>query len=324
MIQRRRKLSELNLIDNFLFIKLLEHEVFGPRTAEIILSTIIGRDVHVSKVHVEKVFPSDDTDLHGIRLDAYVEEEHADGSKGDILDIEPENKRAEKPLLPKRSRYYHSRMDGKLLETRESYIDLPNTWVIFITSFDPFNADRMVYTARTQLLEVPDYPYDDGATTLFLYVNGKAGNPAQDLKELMAYMKETTPKNAVNEGLREIQKGIDYIKTDRTVREAYMTWGEYIKSEREEAVEEFRAEAQAEIDKANARADEANERANIAQAEAADANKRANIAQAEAADANKRANVAQAEAADANERALAAEAELRKLQAELVKYKGIN
>ena len=311
MIQRRRQLSELNLIDNFLFIKLLEHEVFGPRTAEIILSTIIGRDVHVSKVHVEKVFPSDDTDLHGIRLDAYVEEEHADVSKGDIFDIEPENKRTEKPLLPRRTRYYHSRMDGKLLETRESYINLPNTWVIFITSFDPFNADRMVYTARTQLLEVPDYPYDDGATTLFLYVNGKAGDPAQDLKELMAYMKETTPKNAVNEDLREIQKGIDYIKTDRTVREAYMTWGEYIKSEREEAAEEVRAqvlaEAQVEIDKANARAD------------AAEANADAANARADAAEATADAETARADAAEA--RAAADEEEIRRLQAELSRYR---
>lgn len=311
MIQRRRQLSELNLIDNFLFIMLLEHDVYGPRTAEIILSIIIGRDVHVSKVHVEKILPSEGTDFHGVRLDAYVEEEHADVSKGDIFDIEPENKRTEKPLLPRRTRYYHSRMDGKLLETRESYINLPNTWVIFITSFDPFNADRMVYTARTQLLEVPDYPYDDGATTLFLYVNGKAGDPAQDLKELMAYMKETTPKNAVNEDLREIQKGIDYIKTDRTVREAYMTWGEYIKSEREEAAEEVRAqvlaEAQAEIDKANARAD------------AAEANADAANARADAAEATADAETARADAAEA--RAAADEEEIRRLQAELSRYR---
>ena len=65
-----------------------------------------------------------------------------------------------------------------------------------------------------------------------------------------------------------------------------MTWGEYIKSEREEAAEEVRAqvlaEAQVEIDKANARADAA-------------------IAKAPAA-----------------------EAELRKLQAELDKYQKIN
>ena len=78
MVQRRRQLSELNLIDNFLFIMLLEHDVYGPRTAEIILSIIIGRDVHVSKVHVEKILPSEGTDFHGVRLDAYVEEEHAD------------------------------------------------------------------------------------------------------------------------------------------------------------------------------------------------------------------------------------------------------
>ncbi|MBQ9064383.1 MAG: hypothetical protein IJ123_02935 [Blautia sp.] len=304
MDQKRRQLSELNLIDNFLFIKLLEHEEYGPRTAEIMLSTIIGRDVHVSKVHVEKVFPSEDTNLHGIRLDAYVEEEHADVSKGDIFDIEPENKRAGKPMLPKRSRFYHSRMDGKLLETSESYISLPNTWVIFITSFDPFDADRMVYTARTQILEVPDYPYNDGATTLFLYVNGKAGDPAQDIKELMAYMKETTPEKAVNSGLREIQRGIDYIKTDRSVREAYMTWGEYIKLEREEAVAEVRAEAQAEIDKARADAKAEVDKARM--------------------EAKAEADKARTEVEEATARAAAAEEEVRKLQAELVKYQKSN
>ena len=47
-----------------------------------------------------------------------------------------------------------------------------------------------------------------------------------------------------------------------------MTLGEYIKYEREEAVEEARAEAQAEIDKANARADALETIADAAQAKA--------------------------------------------------------
>ena len=93
--------------------------------------------------------------------------------------------------------------------------------------------------------------------------------------------------------LKEIQEGIDFIKTDPAVREAYMTLGEYIKYEREEAAEEAAAEA-------NARADKA---------------------EADAANANSRADRAEADAANANSRADKAEAEIERLKAELQKYK---
>lgn len=90
-----------------------------------------------------------------------------------------------------------------------------------------------------------------------------------------------------------------------------MTWGEYIKSEREEAAEEVRAqvlaEAQAEIDKANARAD------------AAEANADAANARADAAEATADAETARADAAEA--RAAADEEEIRRLQAELSRYR---
>ena len=51
-------------------------------------------------------------------------------------------------------------------------------------------------------------------------------------------MGDTTPRNATNPKLAEIQSFVDTIKTDSYVKEAYMTWGDYIRREREEAAEE--------------------------------------------------------------------------------------
>ena len=67
----------------------------GLQKTQIILSTIIGREVQIRKLHTEKIIFPLDNDRHGIRLDAYVEEEQTDILSGDIFDIEPENKRRE-------------------------------------------------------------------------------------------------------------------------------------------------------------------------------------------------------------------------------------
>ncbi len=289
MKQKSKSLEELNLIDNFLFSLVMSHEVYGRRTAQIMLSTIIGRDVKIRKLHAEKMILPPDPGLHGIRLDAYVEEDRADIENGEVFDIEPDTKVREKKMLPKRARYYHSRMDGKILEAGKMYNGLPNTWVIFITSFDPFSKGRMVYTIRNRCIEIPEMEYDDGSITLFLNIKGESGKISQDLKELLAYIRETSAEKAVNPKLREIQEGIEFIKADPAVKEAYMTLGEYIQYEREEAAEE-----------ANARAEEATARAEEATARADEANARAD---------------------EANARADEADAEIEKLKAELKKYR---
>ena len=174
------------------------------------------------------------------------------------------------------------------MESGKQYDFLPNTWVIFITSFDSFSEGRMVYTIKTHCDEVPEMKYDDGSITLFLNIKGESEDASQDLKELLAYMRETSAEKAVNPKLREIQEGIDFIKTDPAVREAYMTLGEYIQYEREEAAEE-------------------------AAEKAAEEKARADKAEAEAADAKAEAADARAEAADAR-------AEIERLKAELKKY----
>jgi predicted transposase/invertase (TIGR01784 family) len=214
----------------------VSNEEYGPLIAGTILETIFHRKIKIKNVQSEKVVWPSNPELHGIRLDAYIEEEAAAVELGNIYDIEPEKKSGEKTLLPKRCRYYHNRIDENQLKAGKEYYLLPTVWVIFITTFDPFSENRMVYTIRRRCVEEPEMPYDDGESTLFLYTKGTNGYPPDDLRDLLRYMNETTSENACNPSLKRVQDCIDKIKQNPTVRREYMDLQEFIDRERREAV----------------------------------------------------------------------------------------
>lgn len=235
-VSNYKELEDMNLVDNFLFGTAVSNEKYGPLIAGTILETIFHRKIKIKNVQSEKVVWPSNPELHGIRLDAYIEEEAAAVELGNIYDIEPEKKSGEKTLLPKRCRYYHTRIDENQLKAGKEYYLLPTVWVIFITTFDPFSENRMVYTIRRLCVEEPDMLYDDGESTLFLYTKGTKGNPPDDLRELLRYMNETTSENACSPSLEKVQACIDKIKQDPTVRREYMDLQEFIDRERREAV----------------------------------------------------------------------------------------
>jgi predicted transposase/invertase (TIGR01784 family) len=235
-VSNYKELEDMNLVDNFLFGTAVSNEEYGPLIAGTILETIFHRKIKIKNVQSEKVVWPSNPELHGIRLDAYIEEEAAAIELGNIYDIEPEKKSGEKTLLPKRCRYYHNRIDENQLKAGKEYYLLPTVWVIFITTFDPFSENRMVYTIRRRCVEEPEMPYDDGESTLFLYTKGTNGNPPDDLRDLLRYMNETTSENACNPSLKRVQDCIDKIKQNPTVRREYMDLQEFIDRERREAV----------------------------------------------------------------------------------------
>ena len=185
----------MNLLDSFLFGTTLGYEEYGKEVSGIILKTILRRKVKIKKVVSEMVIFPTKPGLHGVRLDAFVEEDDTEVATGSIYDLEPDKKESEKYHLSKRVRYYHSKIDMHYLEASEKYKKLPQVWVIFITSFDPFDQNRLVYTIKNHCVEVPDMDYDDGATTLLLYVDGDPEGYPKELVQLLAYMKNSIPEN---------------------------------------------------------------------------------------------------------------------------------
>ena len=190
--QTRRKLEELNLLDDFLFQEMVMQEDYGERFCRILLKTILGRPIRNVRIVPQKIFAGVDTVKHGIRLDAYVEElpEKSSGEIDaevlpDIYDIEPNQMYAKEQKLPRRMRYYHGLIDTRLLNSGVDYDRLPNVAIIVILPYDPFDKNRMVYTVKNQCVEDAQVNYEDGALKIFLYTKGTKGCPSQELRDML-------------------------------------------------------------------------------------------------------------------------------------------
>lgn len=226
----QRKLEELNLIDDFLFFKMLEDEEIGEEFARNLLEIIFGKTFGKLKVIPQKAYCGSDTDQHGVRLDVYLEEVISDSLLEDaiIYDIEPESKSKEKDKsqLPKRMRFYHAKIDTGCLSSGMDYRNLKKVIVVMISAFDPFGYDQILYTIKNTCLEVPELPYEDGAKTLFFYTRGTKGNPSKSLRELLHYMDDTKVENAKNEKLKILHNLVTIVKGNAEVSREYMKWNE--------------------------------------------------------------------------------------------------
>jgi predicted transposase/invertase (TIGR01784 family) len=228
----------------------------GEEFCRILLGTILGKTIR--KVHIipQKNVLGIDTNRHGIRMDAYIEDISAEEIDQkmeildaevmpDIYDIEPNNK-YEKISLPKRMRYYHALIDTQLLSTNLEYDRLQNVIIIIILPYDPFDRNRMVYTVQNQCVEDSTIPYDDGARKIFLYTKGTEGNPSQELRDMLKYIEKTTDDNVTNQNLATIQQFVDKVKRRKEVGINYMKSWELERMYREEGRKEGLAEGREE------------------------------------------------------------------------------
>ena len=170
----KKKLMDMNLINNFLMNSAIEDQDDAKTIAQIILSTVLDTNFEILEVTSEKNITGIDTIYHGIRMDAHLTT--ANKSKvasADIYDLEMEDREADRPLIPKRTRYYSALSDSKHLPSGENYDALPDYVSITILTYDPFLLGDMYYEAKTHLETHPDYDYHDGRFNIFLYANGK-------------------------------------------------------------------------------------------------------------------------------------------------------
>ena len=267
----RRKLHELNLLDDFFFNTMLNYPEIGEEFSRQLLKIIFRKNFGKLQVIAQKVYYGTDTDKHGARLDVYLEEEDADSALlnvSTIYDIEPNLLDDTEMItsLPKRVRFYHAKIDSNSLKASESYRVLKNVIVIMITPYDPFGLGRMVYTIRNKCEEDANMEYDDGARTIFLYTKGTKGNPPKELMQFLRYMEHTIPENATNDDLRYIQNMVDTVKKSEEVSSAYMK----IFEREEYLINKAIQKEKAIIEQERKRADDAEARASDAETRASE------------------------------------------------------
>ena len=230
---QRRKLEELNLLDDFLFNAMLAYPDTGEAFIRKLLETLFDRKFPHLKIRAQESFAGSNTDLRGARLDVYIEEDGSAQINGDeiptVYDVELDHnhKNAEIKAFPKRARFYHAMIDRRSLKAGEHFGKMKKVYVIFICDYDPFGYDRVLYTIKNRCLEEPTMPYEDDAETWVLYTRGKKGNISESLRQLLSYMENTNQNNAINEDLRDIQQMVDQVKRDGEVSLRYMKWFEH-------------------------------------------------------------------------------------------------
>ena len=229
MQNERKKLEELNLLDDFLFNAMMTYPEMGEKFTRKILKLLFNREFRNLKVIAQKSYGGLNTDLRGARLDVYVESDDSaeiDASEdASIYDLEPDKNDKAKYIaaFPQRIRFYHAIIDSRSLKSGEDFGKLKRVYVIFICNYDPFGYDRVKYTIRNMCVEEPEMPYDDGAQTTVLYTKGTKGDDiSEELRQFLNYMENTTQTNAVNDTLKDIQKMVDIVKRDGEVSLSYM------------------------------------------------------------------------------------------------------
>ena len=298
MQNERKKLEELNLLDDFLFNAMMTYPEMGERFTRKILKLLFNKEFRNLKVIAQKSYGGLNTDLRGARLDVYVESDDSaeiDASEDvSIYDLEPDKNDKAKYIaaFPQRIRFYHAIIDSRSLKSGEDFGKLKRVYVIFICNYDPFGYDRVKYTIRNMCVEEPEMPYDDGAQTTVLYTKGTKGDDiSEELRQFLNYMENTTQTNAVNDTLKDIQKMVDIVKRDGEVSLSYMKGFErdtimYEKGQeaerkntererqRADSAEKARDEAKKERDEAENVRDEAEKARMIAEEEKIEAQKK--------------------------------------------------
>ena len=121
---------------------MVSHPEFGEKFGKELLRIVLGKDVGKLKVVPQKVYYGSDIACHGARLDVYLEEGDVDEmfENATIYDVEMEKDTKKEALvnIPKRVRFYHSKIDAGALKSGEDYRSLKNVIVIMIMSVDPF------------------------------------------------------------------------------------------------------------------------------------------------------------------------------------------
>ena len=225
--QAKQGLQSLNLINGFLFDSVIENIDNAKVVIGYILSTIYDRKVEVEDVTSQKVFQAIDTKYHSIRLDAFVKASQ-DTSKltASVYDVEMEDRKTDRPALPKRLRYYSALHDTKFLGASTDYRALPRYVSITISSYDPFDAGDMYYEAKTLLTTHPQIDYEDDITHIFLYCKGKPNlkkaTHSKKIVEMLQYIlsgeKPTTP----NADIDDIDDIVSKVKALPEVAKKYM------------------------------------------------------------------------------------------------------
>jgi len=212
---REKKWENLTLADDFLFGKVMSEPTL---CAEMLRRIFPNLDIGEIKIVETQKTLRQALHVRGVRFDILT------STARSIFDIEAQNRKLKD--LYRRPRAYHiaagyDALNKKSLKKSGAYEDLPNTYVIFICTFDLFNKGRHIYTFKNFCAEDKDIELNDGAYTIFLNTKGKLDDVSPELKNFLNFV----DKNKVADGdsfIKTLDEKIKDAKHNVAWRDEYM------------------------------------------------------------------------------------------------------
>ena len=199
--EKRKIVSRLNLMDDIFFSVILDDR----EACEYLLSALLNKKIRVIRNKTQ--YSIKNILGHSVILDALVEdEEHR------LYDVEMQI--TDDMNIPRRMRYYQAMLDSSFLEKGADYNDLPETYIIFITSFDTLKRNKASYEVKRY---IDGEAYDDGMHQLFF---NTAVDDGSELSKLLQYLKNSDENNnnfgALSQAVRYHkvdEKGVEYMSS---------------------------------------------------------------------------------------------------------------
>ena len=229
-------LKDLTIKNNFMFAAVMSDE----ENCKGFLERVLPIKIEHVEISTEKNIIYH-PEYKGVRLDVYAKDE-----KNTRYNIEMQV--LKQPDLGRRSRYYQSQMDMELLAKGGEYIELPDSYVIFLCDFDPFGAGKYRYTFQITCREAENIFLKDGRCIVFLNTRGE--NSKDVPKELVSFLKfvhadlKESQKDFQDDYVRQVQKSVTHIRESREMEERFMLLELLLEDERREGQKQGEEEGQ--------------------------------------------------------------------------------
>ncbi|MBQ7446872.1 MAG: Rpn family recombination-promoting nuclease/putative transposase [Eubacterium sp.] len=228
----KKSYDDLTFADDFMFCKVLQaHPGLCRELLELAIGRPVGELVEINKQHPIEITP----DGRGVRFDVYAKD-----TSSIVYDIEMQTVRRDS--IMKRTRYAQGLLDLDQIERGSRFMDLKQSYVIFICTFNLFpEAGLHKYTFANICIENRQLFLGDEAEKIFLCADGSAQDLTPALKEFFDYLTTHKPNGSFT---GKLENAVKQVKTNQLWRKDYMTLQEIIDDEKE--VERKRAEAERE------------------------------------------------------------------------------
>jgi len=202
--------DEITITDPYLFASVMLNEKRCKQVLELIFGK--GKVSKIEYLEMEKTIHAG-YETKGVRLDIYVKDEH-----GVVYNVELQMEDTKE--LEKRTRIYQVAVDSGMLKKGQDYIEIKDSYIIFISPRDIFKQGHYRYDFENMCLQVEGLKLNDGAYKIFFYTKGTKGEVSPEMKAFLDYIEGIESDDPF---VQELIMEVERIKQNEEWRKTYMT-----------------------------------------------------------------------------------------------------